>query len=300
VYRLESRGDRITAARFFGPDSIPGEIRASVFVLACGAIETARLLLNSRSVRFPTGLANSSGQVGKNLTFTVPSEVTGYFPKDSFPPDHLRDSPFVQCAIQDFHNLPPSAPHYPRGGTVVFLLPHPNPIRRAILHSYDDAGRRVWGTKLKERLRDFFDYYHIQSDTFIEFLPNPGTHVTLSRSVRDSRGIPAAAVSIRHHPENRWASQRLAVEIARIYRAMGAVRAVYRPSLYTAGELQHGTCRFGTDPRTCVLNPHCRSHDIRNLYVTDGSFMPSGIPVTSTLTIMANALRIAGHIHGAG
>ncbi len=300
VYRLDTDGTRITRAHFFNPDSVPGTIQARIFLLACSTIETARLLLNSRSERFPNGCANSSGQVGKNLTFTMPAEVTGFFPKELFPEPKDCESPFVQRSIQDFHTLESDALVYPRGGTVVFILPHPNPINRMIALSYDEQGKRIFGHALKQKARQFFSYNHLQSDTFIEFLPNPETYVTLSHTVRDYWGIPSAKIAIRHHPENIRVSHHIAGKVAEIFQAMGAVGVQYNPSPFTAGEVQHGTCRFGTDPKTTVLDPHCRSHDIKNLYVTDGSFMPSGIPVPSTFTIMANSLRVGDYIYRNG
>jgi choline dehydrogenase-like flavoprotein len=85
----------------------------------------------------------------------------------------------------------------------------------------------------------------------------------------------------------------MARAIAALYHTMGAERAMLNPVPFTAGECQQGTCRFGDDPATSVLRPDCRAHDIANLYVTDGSFMPSGIPVPPAFMIMANSLRVA-------
>lgn len=300
VYRLESEGNRITCAHYFDQDNVPGKINARIFITACSSIETARLLLNSHSSKFPNGLANSSDLVGKNLTFTMPCEVTGFFPKGLFPEPRDCPSPFVQRGIQDFHKLNLDELKYKRGGTVIFLLPHPNPINRMISLSYDETGGRVSGTSLKQKARQFFSYNHLQSDTFIDFLPNPETFVTLSRNVRDYWGIPAPKISIQPHAENLRASRVIAAKIADIFKSMGAVGVHYNPSPFTAGEVQQGTCRFGNDPKTSVLDFNCRSHDIKNLYITDSSFMPSGIPVPPTFTIMANSLRVAEYIYNQG
>jgi len=300
VYRLQSDGNRITHAHYFDKDNIPGKIQAHLFILGCSSIETARLLLNSHNTGLPNGLANSSGQVGRNLTFTMPCEVTGFFPKGIFPEPKDASSPFVQRSIQDFHTLDSPGLAYKRGGTVVFLLPHPNPVNRMISLSYDEQGRRIWGSSLKQKARQFFSYNHLQSDTFIEFLPNPETSITLSHTVRDYWGIPSAKITIQPHIQNIKGSQFIAGKVVELFQTMGAVGAQYNPSPFTAGELQHGTCRFGTDPERTVLDPYCRSHDIKNLYVTDSSFMPSGIPVPSTFTIMANSLRVADYIYRNG
>ncbi|MFH1762130.1 MAG: GMC family oxidoreductase [bacterium] len=300
VYKLECSGNKITEAHFFNSQDIPNKVKARIFILACSSIETARLLLNSKNLRFPHGLANSSGQVGKNLTFQMPCTVTAFFKKSILPENHLEGSPFVQRCLQDFHNLESDRLIYPRAGTVIFLLPHPNPINKVMMLSFGKRGQRIWGIPLKQRIRDYFNYLHLQSDSFIEFLPNPETCITLSKDKRDYWGIPVAKISIKPHEENLKAAEILALKISEIYHNMGAVKAVYNNLPFTAGELQHGTCRFGYDPQTSVLNPLCRSHDINNLYVTDGSFMPSGLPVPSTYTIMANSLRIADFLYNNG
>ena len=299
VYFLEAKGNAIRSVQFSGPDNVPGTIRARIFILACSSIETARLLLNSHSGEHPDGLANSSGHVGKNLTFTMPCEVTGFFKKGLFPAPNAALSPFVQRSIQDLHMLNDDSLSYKRGGTVVFLFPHPNPIQRVMALSYS-GNQRIWGKQLKDRVREYFSYNHLMSDSFIDFLPNPQTFVTISKTTRDYWGIPSARIHIVPHHENIKAAQIAAKHIASLYKAMGAAGVSYNPTPFTAGELQHGTCRFGNDPKTSVLDPFCRSHDIKNLFVTDASFMPSGLPVPSTFTIMANSLRVAGHIYGKG
>jgi choline dehydrogenase-like flavoprotein len=300
VYRLETEGDKVVSACYFDRDNVPGKIRARIFIIACSAIETARLLLNSHSLDYPNGLSNSSGQVGKNLTFTVPCEVTGFFNKTLFPAPIDASSPFVQRTIQDFHTLDTEELSYRRGGSVLFILPHPNPINRMIFLSYNERGERIIGTALKEKARDYFSYNHLQSDTFIEYLPNPKTFVTLSHGARDYWGVPGAQVHFQPHAQNLIASRILAQKIARIFQVMGAEKIAYNPNPFTAGEIQQGTCRFGDDPKKFVLDRNCRSHDIKNLYITDGSFMPSGLPVPPTFTIMANSLRGSDYIYKNG
>jgi choline dehydrogenase-like flavoprotein len=297
VYRLESVGDALSWVHFFDEANIPGTLRARTYIIACGAIETARLLLNSRTAHHPGGLANRSGQIGKNLTFTIPCEVTGFFPKSVFEAPNLSPSPFIQRSTQDFCQLHDPALQYPRGGTVVFLFPHPNPIQRVLSLSYSENGSRLFGNALKQRIRDYFSYHHLQTDTFIEYLPNPQTHVTVSHSVNDYWGVPVAGISYCPHPENIKTSGVMAQNIIKIFSRIGAVGVSVNPSLYTAGELQQGTCRFGDDPKSSVLDSWCRSHDSKNLFITDGSFMCSGLPVPSTFTIMANALRVADYIY---
>jgi choline dehydrogenase-like flavoprotein len=294
VHRLEASGDQVVAAHCYNADDRRVTVKADLFVVACGSIETARLLLNSRTGSNRDGLANSSGLVGKNLTFRFPCTVDGYFPKSLLPARPLQHSTFVQRSIQDFHLLDAKELRYPKGGTISFILAHPNPINRAKLLSYDQQGKRVYGQALREKLQDYFQYLHVVSEGFIEYLPNPGTHVTLSDEHSDRWGVAVARVSMKAHPDNTLASRHIARKIAILYRHMGAERAIYSSVPFVAGgECQHGTCRAGEDPSMSVLRPDCRSHDIRNLYVTDGSFMPTGLTVPPTFTIMANSLRVA-------
>lgn len=300
VYKLETHGGTISRALFFDGADIPRSLTARIFIVACGAIETARLLLNSKNPDFPHGLANTSDQVGKNLTFTMPCEVTGFFPKHLFPAPAESSSPFVQRSTQDFHLLNNPELRYKRGGTVVFLFPHPNPIQRVLQLSYGENGSRILGLALKDRIREYFSYNHLQTDTFIDFLPNDRTRTEISHSVKDHWGIPSARIFYRPHEENMKASRHMALHLTDIFSRMGAVGVQVNPSPFTAGELQHGTCRFGEDPKTAVLDPWCRSHDIRNLYITDASFMCSGLPVPSTFTIIANSLRVAEHVYRNG
>ncbi len=297
VYKLKTDGNRIVSACYFNPEKGTGEVKADTYVLACSAIETARLLLNSWTSGHSNGLANSSGQVGKNLAFQFPSEVDGYFLASLLPSNHLAETPFVDRALQDLYCLKNQGLQYPKGGTVIFLLPHPNPIQKAISLSYDEKGNRVYGFALKQKMADYFQYTHLISDTFIEFITNPQTFITISKRYKDSWGIAAAKVSIVPHEENIKTMRFMAQKIAEIYKIMGAQKAIFNSNPFTAGECQQGTCRFGNDPKISVLNSDCRCHDVKNLYITDSSFMPSGISVPPVFTIMANSLRVADRLY---
>lgn len=296
VCRIDSTGDKATGVRYVTASGEAGTVRADTFVVACSAIESARLLLNSATTRHPAGLANSSCQVGRNLAFQMPCEVLGRFEATALPSDHLELTPHVQRTTESLRDLGDQSPGYRRGGAIVFMLAHPNPIHRAVALSYDRRGGRVFGQALKRRLHDYYRYVHLASDTFLDYLPNEFSRVSVSRSIRDNDGIPVARVVVRPHPTALQAANVMATRIGALYRAMGAVGAEFNTSPFTAGECQQGTCRFGTDPGSSVLDPFCRTHDVRNLYITDGSFIPSGLVVPPAFTIMANSLRVADHI----
>jgi choline dehydrogenase-like flavoprotein len=292
VYRLEADRDTVQRVCYYDAQGKRRTLRAGVVICAAGAIETARLLLNSACAAHPKGLANSSGQVGRNLTFRMPCEVSAAFDRHDLPEGHLLHSPHIQRSTQDLYYLPDKGLAFAQGGMISFLYAHPNPIERAIRLSCTDQGRRRWGPDLVRVLREWSRRVHVISDTFIPSLPCPDTVMSLSAH-KDSHGIPVAKVSVRPHSAVLAVARTMAYELARIYHAMGAHSAHMANSPFTAGECQAGTCRMGADPGAAVVRPDCRSHDVQNLYITDASWFPTGIPVPPVATIMANALRVA-------
>jgi choline dehydrogenase-like flavoprotein len=271
---------------------------ARIVVVSCTAVESARLLLNSRSPRWPKGLANDSGLVGKNLTFSGFGRSRASFRiskrKQSWP--WLDDpAPFVQRSLSDHYVLPASTKLGSRkGGAIGFLWEHPAPISQGIVLA--QGGRGAFGKELKERFRVFRDSKVLQFETYAEWLPTAGTYVAVEDSVLDRYGLPVAAITIDRHPAD------LPVTRYLIERGEDLLRAMEPDALWRvteAGEttiLQHGTCRFGNDPATSVLDRDCRAHTVPNLYVVDGSFMPTSGGNPNTLTIMANSYRVADRL----
>lgn len=270
------------------------EQRAKLIVVSCTAVESARLLLNSVSSRFPKGLANNNGLVGQNLHFSSFGETRATFRisrnKRRWP--WLADpAPFVQRSVQDFYLLPDDKHGFRKAGTLGFLWAHPNPIFAA-LHVAGQGRSAVFGRELKDRLRDYRDSKILQFETYCEYLPTPGTSVTTVSSVRDKHGLPVAAITVDRHPLDLKATGFL---VERGEEILNALEPDMLERRTTSGEttiLQGGTCRFGKDPSTSVLNADCRAHEVPNLYVVDGSFMPTSGGVPLTLTIVANAFRV--------
>ena len=271
---------------------------ARIVVVSCTAVESARLLLNSRSARWPKGLANDSGLVGKNLTFSGFGRSRASFRiskrRESWP--WLADpAPFVQRSLSDHYVLPASAKLGSRkGGAIGFLWEHPAPISQAIVLA--QGGKGAFGKELKERFRVFRDSKVLQFETYAEWLPTAGTYVTVDDSVLDRYGLPVAAITIDRHPADLPVTRYLIDRGEELLKAMEP-DAVWRVT--EAGEttiLQHGTCRFGDDPASSVLDRDCRAHTVPNLYVVDGSFMPTSGGNPNTLTIMANAYRVADRL----
>jgi choline dehydrogenase-like flavoprotein len=188
---------------------------------------------------------------------------------------------------------------------------HPNPIQNAETVAFSDRlpGEEIapgdpplWGRALKERLAWWFlRVRHLKFEVFAEWLPHRDSRIELDRSVKDRFGLPVARIRAFNHPVGLETVRVLVEQGVRVLRAAGArhprpVRGFGGPST----NLMAGTCRFGDDPRTSVLDRDCRAHEVENLWVTDGSFLPSGGSVPYTFTIYANALRVAARLRERG
>lgn len=267
-------------------------LEARCVVVAASAIESARLLLLSTSNRFPRGLANGSGLVGKNLVFSTLARAHADFRRAGRAWLDAPASPFVNRAVQDFYSFDPPRNGVQKAGTLLFLLAHANPIGNAerVMHH----GGTVWGKALKDRLRATRGRVRLEVESFAEFLPSDRTFVDLDSSVTDRFGLPVARITVDHHPSDRAAGELLAARGHDILRALEPDDSAVDETDGTTMFLQAGTCRFGDDPAASVLDRDCRAHEVPNLYVTDGSFMPTSGGAPLTLTIVANALRVGG------
>lgn len=297
---LDGNG-RARGVRYLDKDGGEHEVRGRLVVLACSAIETARLLLLSDGGDHPRGLANSSGLVGRNLLMSTFAGGEAWLARGHANTDQLRaiqesHQPFLQRSSQSYYWMPRAGLPHPKGGTIVFLVPHPNPIHAAE-HIAKSSRRLSWGEGFKDRLRT---YHHggrvVEFEVFAEFLPTDGTHVSLDDRIRDQHGVPSARITLRRHEADRAVARYLVDRGLEVLEAAGCTH----PRGVSIGRatqiLQGGTCRFGTDPDEAVLNADCQTFDVPNLYVTDGSFMPTSGSVPITLTIMANASRVARSI----
>ncbi|MGB0723020.1 MAG: GMC family oxidoreductase [Gammaproteobacteria bacterium] len=303
VTRLISGADgRVQAARFIDENGVPHEATAKVFVVACQAIESSRLLLNSPGPRHPDGLGNTHAQVGRNLVFSAGGAGSGYLTFAKFDADTVarlkQMGPFVNRALTDWYFIDDRdfAPGRAKGGLIEFLLGHPNPTVRATSALRED-GRLLWGRPLKRKLERWFsEDRRLDFEVFNDWLPTDNCFVSLDRDTRDRFGMPAARVRIGYHPHDLRVGNYLAQRGEQLLREMGCDFVSSSVSGAPPPNLMAGGCRFGTDPRHSVLDRDCRVHDCDNLYVTDAGFMPTGGSVPYTWTIFANALRVAERI----
>ncbi len=290
---------RVVGVEALGPDDTPLRVEASVYVLAATAVESARLLLLSTGPRHPLGLANGSGLVGRHLMSTTFGAAWGDFPYAEYSerwPWLAGEEPWINRCVQDYYLVDDPRLGRRKGGTINFLFMHPNPISGAFNVALE-RGTPTWGWPLKRRLEYWFrESKHLRLELFCEFLPVATSRVTLDPAVKDAWGSPAARLAWSFHPRNHETATYLLERGEKILAGLGA-RHITRPSYGgESSNLLAGTCRFGDDPKRSVLNRDCRAHEVENLYVTDGSFMPTAGSVPFTFTIYANALRVADRI----
>jgi choline dehydrogenase-like flavoprotein len=243
-------------------------INASLFVVSCGAVNSAALLLRSASTAHPDGLANSSGLVGRRYMAHLATMMQGFHP-------FRRNSTVFQktVAINDFYFRGPDTV-YPLGQIQSQGRTHGVMAQTVYpwvpLWPYDQwVARGV-------------DWLAMSED-----LPNLDNRVTVE---------PDGRIRLRYRPNNLKPHRMLVSEAKRILRRLGFWIVVKHSHGSKNTTHQCGTLCFGTDPRTSVLDPYCRTHDVENLFVVDASFFPSSAAVNPGLTIAAQALRVADHI----
>ena len=303
VFHLETDGNcRLKKAWYYDANGHKQSVEARIFVVAAQAVETSRLLLMSRNKEFPNGLANNNGQVGKNLIFSAGGVGAGDFYYDDLEPEIAQElakpGVFVNRTVQDFYELThPETGQKMKGGTVDFLFEHANPVSKAIRQKWDDNGYLRYGKDLKQHLATYFKGVRkLKFEIFVDWLPTDNCFVSLDDKVKDKWGDPVAKIRIGYHPHDLKVAEIIAGKSKQILAKLGAHNIYAGISGAPPNNLQAGGCRFGNDPQTSVLDKNCRAHEVDNLYVTDGSFMPTGGSLTYTWTIYANSFRVADFI----
>lgn len=266
------------------------EFSGRIIFLCASTFESTRILLNSSTPRFPNGLANSSGQLGRNvMDHTMGGGALGRFPNFG---DHERHAPFGRrpngIYMPRFRNISDQHPDFTRG------------------YGYQGGGyREGWdrgvtsegfGVQLKNRLRDPGDWI-MRFVGFGECLPNPDNTIALDPVRVDKWGIPALRIHCAWGENERKMVQDMSVAAAEMLEAAGAVDIDTWAEISKPGEGIHemGTARMGRDPRTSVLNEWNQAHDVNNLFVTDGACMTSSACQNPSITYMALTARACAH-----
>jgi len=289
VLRLEVKGDAVTGVicRRAGNEFC---VSGRTILLAAGALNSPAVLLRSATPDWPTGLANLSGLVGRNLMRHF-VDLYAVFPKER----HPSTGNAKELGCSDFYLV-----HGEKFGTLQSFGRLP-PAEMLVDGMQQDATHRVgkWASVLFAPAKPFLEPLigrmfrnALVFATVMEDLPYPDNRVTLSDN---GKGLGGTTVRyrIREHDARR---------IAEFRQRVRAVFKPYRTMLLKQAEnnerLAHacGTCRFGTDPVASVVDAHNKAHGLKNLYIVDGSFFPSSGGTNPALTIAANALRVADHL----
>ncbi len=273
-------------------------VSAKIFVVACQAVETARLLLLSTGPKHEQGLGNQHQQVGKNMLFSAGGSGYGEFVYDQLEPKLAQAlktrGPFVNRGLQDWYVINDKKLGRVKGGTVDFLLRHPNAISRANNQKRDEDDQLIWGSEFKRRLKSAFtETQTLRYEVFCDWLPTDDCFVSLDNQEKDKWGTPVAKLRVGYHDHDLVVGDYISEKSKQVLTQMGAQQVRGSASGSPPPNLQAGGCRFGTDPTKSVLDPDCRVHSAENVFVTDGSWMPTGGSVPYTWTIYANALRVA-------
>jgi len=244
------------------------QVTAPLIVAACGAVNSAALLLRSANDKHPHGLANSSGLVGKRYMAHLATMMQGFHP-------FRRNATVFQktVGINDFYLRGPDT-DYPLGHIQSQGRTHPA-MAQSVVPWVPRGAYEYWMSR-------GVDWLAMSED-----LPTPDNRVTVQ---------PDGRIRLRYRPNNLKAHRRLVRETRRILRRLGFWVVMTHSHGAKNTTHQCGTLVFGTDPRTSVLDTYCRAHDIENLFVVDASFFPSSAAVNPGLTIAAQALRVADHI----
>ena len=254
--------------------------KARAICAACNSVQTARLLLNSESSKFPDGLANSSGELGKNYMTHVEGAVVGVFER---PVNMHRGRVGAGIVVDETINKPE------RG----FVGGYHMLAFATGLPGYASGLRpRGWGRHYTEWLEDYDHAAGISLSG--EDLPQSTNRVTLHGSRKDEYGLPIPCFRLDDHVNDLKMRQHGLKQSAALWEAAGATRTVEWVDFPNGHNL--GTCRMSENPRDGVVNQFGQSHDIPNLFVSDGSQFTTSAGCNPTLTIVALVLRQAAYL----
>jgi len=254
--------------------------KARVVCVAGNSIESPRLLLNSASAKFPDGLANSSGQVGKNYMRHMTGSVYGIFEK----PVHMFRGTTMAGIVRD------ESEHRPDRGFVGGFEMETLSLGVPFMAAFLDPG--AWGSKFTSAM----DGYANMAGMWLvgEDMPQESNRITLHASEKDPFGLPVPNVHFDDHPNDVAMRTYAYNQGGALYDAVGAKRTINTPPYPSTHNL--GTNRMSEKPQDGVVNKHGQTHDIANLFISDGSQFTTGGAENPTLTIVALAIRQAEYI----
>ncbi len=264
------------------------DVQARIVVVCCATVESARLLLNSRSSQYPNGLANSNGMVGRHLHGHVNATVNVYLEELEGTPPVNQDGATDHVYVPRYNQLF-AKPDYVGGwGLQVNYGSYMFPSQAMKVKGY--------GAGYKDQVRRMQPGFLLLG-SWGKTLSNPENFVAVDLTRVDDFGIPIPVVHYRFE-ENDWALWRAANQS--VLEICSRLKGTIFPDGFDAprGFASHevGTVRMGKNPKTSVLNGYCQAHEVKNLFVTDGSCFTTCSEKNPTLTIMAVSMRAADHI----
>lgn len=281
VVRIEHNdAGKVTGVVYMDKDGKEQRQKARIVCVAGNSIETPRLLLLSASNMFKDGLANSSGQVGRNYMRHMTGSVYAMFKQ----PVHMYRGTTMAGIVRD------EARHDTRrgfaGGYELETLSLGVPFMAAFLNP------GAWGAEFAE----YMDNYTRLAGMWLvgEDMPRESNRVTLNTSVKDKYGNPVPNVHFDDHPNDVAMREHAFRQGQAIYEAAGAIKSFRTPPYPSTHNL--GTCRMGANARDSVCNSWGQTHDIGNLFISDGSQFTTGGAENPTLTIVTLAIRQAEYI----
>ena len=282
---IDGRG-RAAGVAYFDENNRLQQQLADLVVVCGGAVESARLLLNSKSARFPAGLGNRYDWVGRNLQGHTYTGAFGYFEEDVY--DDL--GPGAGIAISDYNHGTPGL----RGGGALC-----NEFIRLPIHMIGmlPPGTPRWGKAHKDAMRKYYRHtIAVQGPT--QEMPVFDSRVEVDARVKDRWGIPVARISGDKHPHTIEIGRAMAGRAEEWLKEAGAAQTWKKlPGRGTSGgQHQAGTCRMGSDPKTSVVDRNCKVHDVDNVFVADASVHVTNGGFNPVLTIMANAYRVSEYM----
>jgi choline dehydrogenase-like flavoprotein len=278
---------RVTGAIYF--DSAKREVfqRAKAVALCANGVESPRLLLMSKSKRFPNGLANSSGMVGKNLMFDTGTQVSALF-------DHpLNEYKSVQVTrvLHDFYDSDPKRGFFGGGGIDARFLETPVQFGLEGL-----PGMPRWGSEWKKTAAHYYPRT-MALFSHLTCLAVEQNSVSLDPDLKDEWGLPCLRVTFKNHPDDLKTMQFIVDRQKEILEAAGAEK-VWPMPIGEVTDSVHlmGTCRMGNDPKRFVVDRFNHAHDVPNLFIVDGSSMVTSGRQQPTCTIQALGYRAADYM----
>lgn len=261
-------------------DGISRFQRARMVAVAGYSIETPRLLLNSASARFPDGLCNEFDQVGRYLMVQGAPQTAGRFDAEI----RMYKAPPPEVSTEQFYETDPAKP-YQRGFSIQTVSPLP------ITWAEHVAAQGHWGDNLRRYMSDYVHWSCLGA--LCEFLPRPDNRVTLADE-KDRHGLPVARFSYSQGDNDRQLMKAAQTVMEDILHAAGADEVI------TIQRYAHlvGGCRMAAGERHGVVDADCRTFAVPNLYITDGSVLPTQGSANPALTIMAVAARAADRLKG--